>query len=370
MPKPDQYPIADTPFNSDDLLLLWQNDTMKQVTKDVLLANAFDTYDNSVSGLTATTVQGAIDEIVAEENENIDDRVAALIQDTTTIQWTYDDAAGTLDGEVDTSLFLTVTNNLSDLNNAATARTNLGLEIGADVQAHSAILDATTASYTTAEETKLSNIEANADVTDTANVTAALDGASLTSVTVESTDKVVVQDTSDSDNIKTVTAQSIADLSGDANDIVYSNSSSGLTAVDVQAAIDELDTYNDTHGDVVIYNTGKAQGEVPLNSDLILQDSDVSPSSGTTTLNMNTHEYRKVTASGNFTLDVTPVSGKPRVYVLELVNGGDHTITWTGVDQWPGGTAPTLTSGGTDILVFVADDDGTVRGLLSGEDFS
>jgi|GEM_PF-5873269 len=40
-----------------------------------------------------------------------------------------------------------------------------------------------------------------------------LSGANLTAVTVASDDKVIIQDTSDSDNIKTVTAQDIADLS-------------------------------------------------------------------------------------------------------------------------------------------------------------
>jgi len=48
-----------------------------------------------------------------------------------------------------------------------------GLVIGTDVQAHSAVLDATTASFLTADETKLDGVEASADVTDTANVTAA-----------------------------------------------------------------------------------------------------------------------------------------------------------------------------------------------------
>lgn len=41
---------------------------------------------------------------------------------------------------------------------------------------------------------------------------ATLSGASLTAVTVATTDKVLVQDTSDADNLKTVTAQSIANL--------------------------------------------------------------------------------------------------------------------------------------------------------------
>ena len=56
---------------------------------------------------------------------------------------------------------------------ASAARTALGVAIGSDVQAWDAILDATTASFLTADETKLDGIEALADVTDTANVTAA-----------------------------------------------------------------------------------------------------------------------------------------------------------------------------------------------------
>lgn len=60
--------------------------------------------------------------------------------------------------------------------------------------------------------TKLDGVEASADVTDEANVTSALDGATLTAVTVATGDKVLIQDASDLDNLKTVTAQSIADL--------------------------------------------------------------------------------------------------------------------------------------------------------------
>jgi len=46
-------------------------------------------------------------------------------------------------------------------------------DIGVTVQAYSSVLQNTTASFTTADETKLDGIETGADVTDTANVTAA-----------------------------------------------------------------------------------------------------------------------------------------------------------------------------------------------------
>jgi hypothetical protein len=68
---------------------------------------------------------------------------------------------------------LLAANNLSDVASAATARGNLGLTIGSAVQAFSAVLAATTASFTTTLETKLNGIETSADVTDATNVTAA-----------------------------------------------------------------------------------------------------------------------------------------------------------------------------------------------------
>jgi hypothetical protein len=65
------------------------------------------------------------------------------------------------------------------LADAAAARSYIGSVIGTNVQAYSAVLAATTASFTTGDETKLDGIEALADVTDAANVNTA--GAAMVS---------------------------------------------------------------------------------------------------------------------------------------------------------------------------------------------
>jgi hypothetical protein len=54
-------------------------------------------------------------------------------------------------------------------------------------------------------------------------------------------------------------------------------------------------------------------------------------------------------------------------FVLKLVNGGSATQTWPNSVDWPSGTAPTLTTSGTDVLVFITCDGGTTwYGLTAG----
>lgn len=104
---------------------------------------------------------------------------------------------------------------------AAAARTILNVEDGATADQTGAEIkaayeaEADTNAFTDADHTKLDGIEALADVTDEANVTSSLSGATLTAATVTGSDKVLIQDADDSDNLKTATAQSIADLAGD-----------------------------------------------------------------------------------------------------------------------------------------------------------
>jgi hypothetical protein len=90
--------------------------------------------------------------------------------------------------------------------------------------------------------------------------------------------------------------------------------------------------------------------------------------SGSVTINLASGHFVTATVTGAITS--LTLSGQSSTnasgFVLELTNGGAHSIAWPGSVKWPSGTAPTLTSSGVDILAFVTDDDGTNwRGVLS-----
>ena len=77
------------------------------------------------------------------------------------------------------------------------------------------------------------------------------------------------------------------------------------------------------------------------------------------------------TLSGNQTLTFTnpPASGTAGSFTLLVTNGASATLTWPTSVDWAGGTAPTLTASGIDILTFTTIDGGTIwYGFLAGAD--
>ena len=86
------------------------------------------------------------------------------------------------------------------------------------------------------------------------------------------------------------------------------------------------------------------------------------------TINLELGNYVSATNGGGvtWTFSNPPASPNATGFVLELTNGGNSAMTWPGTVDWPGGTAPTLTSSGVDVLVFITDDGGTNwRGMVS-----
>lgn len=78
--------------------------------------------------------------------------------------------------------------------------------------------------------------------------------------------------------------------------------------------------------------------------------------------------YFTKTISGNTTFTITnvPSGTVASGFILELTNGGSATVTFPAAVKWAGGTAPTLTTSGVDVLVFITDDNGTTwRGMVS-----
>ena len=66
------------------------------------------------------------------------------------------------------------------------------------------------------------------------------------------------------------------------------------------------------------------------------------------------------TGAQTFTFTNPSATGKSCSFTLFLTNGGSQTVNWPGAVDWAGGTAPSLTSSGVDVLTFTTLDAGTI----------
>ena len=75
------------------------------------------------------------------------------------------------------------------------------------------------------------------------------------------------------------------------------------------------------------------------------------------------------TGATTFTFSNPTASDELCGFTLFLTNGGSQTVNWPSSVDWAGGTAPTLTSSGLDILVFITTDGGTIwHGMVASAD--
>lgn len=131
----------------------------------------------------------------------------------------------------------------------------------------------------------------------------------------------------------------------------------------------------DTDKDVVVVHDGSTAGGYPLakaaspsftgNIDLLGSARSNIVAVAASAIDCSAGNYFTKTASGALTWTFTNVpSSRAFTVILELTNGGTGTQTWPAAVKWPGGTAPTLTASGVDVLGFITDDGGTTwRGV-------
>ena len=86
-------------------------------------------------------------------------------------------------------------------------------------------------------------------------------------------------------------------------------------------------------------------------------------------LSLANYFTKTISGTTTFTVSNVPATGTTASFILELTNGGSATVNWWSGVKWAGGTAPTLTSAGVDILGFYSHDGGTTwRGLVLAKD--
>lgn len=81
---------------------------------------------------------------------------------------------------------------------------------------------------------------------------------------------------------------------------------------------------------------------------------------GAATLDLSAGQAFTAAVTANVVIAITnPAPGTvAQGFVMQLDNGGAHTITWPAAVKWSGGSAPAFSAAGRDLLAFVTFDNG------------
>lgn len=99
----------------------------------------------------------------------------------------------------------------------------------------------------------------------------------------------------------------------------------------------------------------------PLFKDYALVNNALASVSASVSIDLTLGNYISayVAGSTSFLFVNPPASPAAGGFILELTNGGAHTVVWPSTVNWSEGIVPVLTPGGVDILTFLTDNGGT-----------
>lgn len=139
------------------------------------------------------------------------------------------------------------------------------------------------------------------------------------------------------------------------------------------AGLGSIITTADNSGDLALQNNGTTAlslsgGKVITPTVTGQKETQVAISASAIDLSLGNYFTKTISTTTTFTVSNTASSGTVNSFILDLTNGGSSTVSWwTGV-KWAGGTAPTLTASGRDVLGFFTEDGGTTwNGFVLGK---
>jgi len=234
---------------------------------------------------------------------------------------------------VDNTVFVLKANNLSDLVNNSTARTNLGLAIGTDVQAY----DAT--------------ILVDADI----------------GVNVQAYDATILVDADIGVNVQAYDATILVDA--DIGSTVQAYNAAIMVDGDIGVTVQGYDA-DTSKTDVAETRSASINMADNIVQRPVIKDyaeTKVAMAANDVDLSLGNVQTKTISGAQTLTFSNSPASGSAGSFTLLLTNGGSATVTWPTSVDWPVGKAPTLTAAGLDILVFTTIDGGTTwYGIASG----
>ena len=142
--------------------------------------------------------------------------------------------------------------------------------------------------------------------------------------------------------------------------------SSGITISGGELMTSKI-SYTDGDDAIAIADDGKltfAAGSVPKTI--------AGGTSGDVDLNANLSNYFTIAAAGTLNILVQNAEVGQRILLRIVTGGHGANITWDGtmILTWPGNTAPTFTTNGTDVIGLLCTAENTFDGFIIGQDIS